>query len=75
MTSIPPWKFGLSDAEVRYARAQIGFQIHEAIKGRKLDNHEVAHVLGISPREVSDLLNGHFSRFATSKLLDLAKKL
>jgi len=66
---------GLTDADELYARAQIGFGVYKVLKGRKLKQREVADLLGIPQPEVSHLMNGHFSRFTTDKLLDFLKRL
>ena len=36
---------------------------------------EIAKLLGIAQPEVSHLMNGHYSRFTTDKLLDFLKRL
>ena len=61
---------GLTDADELYVRAQIGFGVFEILKNRKLKQREIAELLGIPQPEVSHLMNGHFSRFTTDKLLD-----
>jgi predicted XRE-type DNA-binding protein len=66
---------GLKDADELYARAQIGFGVFEILKNKKLKQREIAEVLGIPQPEVSHLMNGHFSRFTTDKLLDFLKRL
>jgi len=66
---------GLKDADELYARAQIGFGVFEILKHKKLRQREIAAVLGIPQPEVSHLMNGHFSRFTTDKLLDFLKRL
>lgn len=66
---------GLTDADELYARAQIGFGVYKVLKGKKLKQREVADLLGIPQPEVSHLMNGHFSRFTTDKLLDFLKRL
>ena len=42
---------------------------------RKLKQREIAALLGIEQPEVSHLMNGHFNRFTTDKLLDFLKRL
>ena len=42
---------------------------------RKLKQREIAELLAIKQPEVSHLLNGHFSRFTTDKLLDFLRRL
>jgi predicted XRE-type DNA-binding protein len=42
---------------------------------RKLKQREIALLLGIKQPEASHLMNGHFSRFTTDKLLDFLKRL
>ncbi|MGH9639535.1 MAG: helix-turn-helix domain-containing protein [Bryobacteraceae bacterium] len=66
---------GLKDADELFARAQIGFQVYKIVKARKLKQREIAALLGIAQPEVSHLMNGHFSRFTTDKLLGFLKRL
>ena len=66
---------GLTDADELYARAQIGFGVYRILKDKGLKQREIAELLGIPQPEVSHLMNGHFSRFTTDKLLDFLKRL
>lgn len=66
---------GLDDSDELFARAKIGFHIYQILKGKKLAQREIAALLGIKQPEVSHLMNGHFSRFTTDKLLDFLKRL
>jgi predicted XRE-type DNA-binding protein len=66
---------GLEDADELFARAQIGFCVFKILKERKLKQREVAALLGIAQSDVSHLMNGHFSRFTTDKLLSFLKRL
>ena len=66
---------GLEDADELYARSQIGFHVHSILNDRKLRQREIAALLGVKQPEVSHLMNGHFSRFTTDKLLDFLKRL
>src|SRR5215469_16214489 len=66
---------GLDDSDELYARAQIGFHVYKILKDKKLKQREIAGVLGIAQPDVSHLMNGHFSRFTTDKLLDFLKRL
>jgi predicted XRE-type DNA-binding protein len=66
---------GLKDADQLLARAQIGFHVFKILQERKLKQREIADVLGIAQPDVSHLMNGHFSRFTTDKLLDFLKRL
>lgn len=66
---------GLKDSGELYARAQIGVHVFTILKDRKLKQREIAGVLGIAQPDVSHLMNGHFSRFTTDKLLDFLKRL
>jgi predicted XRE-type DNA-binding protein len=66
---------GLEDSDELYARAQIGVHVFKIVKEKKLRQHEIAAVLGIAQPDVSHLMNGHFSRFTTDKLLDFLKRL
>jgi predicted XRE-type DNA-binding protein len=66
---------GLKDADQLLARAQIGFHVFRTLEGKKLKQREIANVLGIAQPDVSHLMNGHFSRFTTDKLLDFLKRL
>ncbi len=66
---------GLDDADELFTRAKLGFHVHQLLTQRKLKQREIAELLAIKQPEVSHLLNGHFSRFTTDKLLDFLKRL
>ena len=66
---------GLKDADQLLARAQIGFHVFNILEGQKLKQREIAEILGIAQPDVSHLMNGHFSRFTTDKLLDFLRRL
>lgn len=66
---------GLKDAEGLLARAQIGFHVYKILEEKKLKQREIANMLGIAQPDVSHLMNGHFSRFTTDKLLNCLKRL
>src|SRR5260370_41778911 len=66
---------GLEDAGELYTRAQIGVHVFKILKDKKLRQREVSGVLGIAQPDVSHLMNGHFSRFTTDKLLDFLNRL
>ena len=66
---------GLKDADQLLVRSQIGYHVHQILEGRKLKQREIASVLGVAQPDVSHLMNGHFSRFTTDKLLDFLKRL
>src|SRR5579859_1037220 len=66
---------GLADADELFARAQIGFFVFKILEGKKLKQRDIANVLGIAQSDVSHLMNVHFSRFTTDKLLDFLKRL
>ena len=66
---------GLEDADELFARAKIGFHVYQLLQDRKLKQREIVALLGIKQPEVSHLMNGHFNRFTTDKLLDFLKRL
>ena len=66
---------GLKEADQLLVRSQIGFHVFKIVEDRKLKQREIAGVLGIAQPDVSHLMNGHFSRFTTDKLLDFLKRL
>jgi predicted XRE-type DNA-binding protein len=66
---------GLEDSDELFARAKIGFHVYQILKAKKLAQREIASLLGIKQPEVSHLMNGHFSRFTTDKLLEFLKRL
>ena len=66
---------GLKDADQLLARARIGYHVFKILRDEKLKQREIAEVLGIAQPDVSHLMNGHFSRFTTDKLLDFLKRL
>ncbi len=66
---------GLDDAEELQIRAEIGYHVFGLLKKKKLKQRECAALLEIKQGEVSHLMNGHFSRFSTDKLLEFLKRL
>jgi predicted XRE-type DNA-binding protein len=66
---------GLADADELLARSKIGFCVHKILQEKKLTQREIGLLLGIKQPEVSRLMNGHFSRFTTDKLLDFLRRL
>lgn len=66
---------GLEDAEELQARGMIGYHLIQLLRAQNLKQREIATQLGIKQAEVSHLLNGHFSRFTTDKLLEFLKRL
>ena len=66
---------GLENAEELHARGLIGCHIVKLLKAKNQKQAELAFLLGVKQAEVSHLLNGHFSRFTTDKLLDFLKRL
>jgi predicted XRE-type DNA-binding protein len=66
---------GLKDSDELFGRAQIGFCVHKIVNGKNLKQREIAAVLGIAQSDVSHLMNGHYSRFTTDKLLDFFNRL
>ena len=65
----------LDDSDELFARSQIGFHVYQLIKHRGLKQREASKLLGIAQPDVSHLMNGHFSRFTTDKMLDFLKRL
>ncbi len=66
---------GIENAGQLLARAQIGYHVFKILTDKDLKQREIADVLGIAQPDVSHLMNGHFSRFTTEKLLDFLKRL
>src|SRR3974390_759587 len=65
----------LEDADELFTRSRLGFHLYEILTDRKLNQRDIATLLGIKQPEVSHLMNGHFSRFTTDKLLDFLRRL
>ncbi|TMC19028.1 MAG: XRE family transcriptional regulator [Chloroflexi bacterium] len=66
---------GLENAEELFMRANLGISVYQILKEKKLKQRVIAQHLGISQSDVSHLMNGHFDRFSTDKLLDFLKLL
>lgn len=66
---------GLRDADDLFARAQLGFHVYKILGERKLKHREMASILGIAQPDVSHLMNGHYGRFTTDKLLEFLRRL
>jgi len=65
----------LEDADELFMRSQIGFYVFKILEDRNLKQREIAALLGIAQPDVSHLMNGHFNRFTTDKLLTFLKRL
>jgi predicted XRE-type DNA-binding protein len=66
---------GLPEADELLSRAKLGFHVYELLKARGLKQKEMAALLGVKQPEVSHLMNGHFNRFTTDKLLEFLRRL
>lgn len=66
---------GLENAEELYIRGLIGCHVVKLLQERKLKQRELADLLGVKQAEISHLMNGHFDRFTTDKLLDFLRRL
>ena len=64
---------GLKDSDPLFARARLGFHVYKFLKAKRISQREIAALLKIKLPEVSHLMNGHFSRFTTDKLLEFLK--
>jgi predicted XRE-type DNA-binding protein len=49
--------------------------VFKILEEKRLKQRKNADLLGIAQPDVSHLMNGHFSRFTTDKLLDFLKRL
>lgn len=65
----------VENAEELQARAMIGYHVIQLLKDKNMKQRELAGLLGVKQAEISHLLNGHFSRFTTDKLLDFLKRM
>jgi predicted XRE-type DNA-binding protein len=66
---------GLDDADELFTRSRLGFHVYQILTDRKLKQRDIAALFGIKQPEVSHLMNGHFSRFTTDKLLSFLRRL
>ena len=72
-TSLPIWGWTMPTSGL-HGRSS-GFHVYQLLTARKLKQREIAELLGIKQPEVSHLMNGHFNRFTTDKLLEFLKRL
>lgn len=66
---------GLDDADELLTRGKIGIQVVRLLQRRNLKQQEITKILGITQREVSDLMKGEFQQFSEGKLLNFLKRL
>ena len=66
---------GLKDSDQFIVRSQVGFHVFKILEEKKLKRREITGVLGIAQSDASHLMNGHFNRFTTDKLLDFLRRL
>ena len=66
---------GFGNAEELYTRGLIGCHVVKLLNEKNMKQRELAELLNVKQAEISHLLNGHFDRFTTDKLLDFLKRL
>jgi predicted XRE-type DNA-binding protein len=66
---------GLPDANERLARSKLGFHVFKLLADKRITQREMAALLGVRQPEVSHLMNGHFNRFSSDKLLGFLERL
>lgn len=66
---------GLDDADELLTRGKIGIQVVRLLQRRNLKQQEISKILGITQREVSDLMKEEFQQFSEGKLLNFLKRL
>jgi predicted XRE-type DNA-binding protein len=66
---------GLDDADDLFARSKLGLVVFKLLEEKHMKQRDIADLLGIKQSEVSHLMNGHFNRFTTDKLLTFLKRL
>ncbi|MBE9146675.1 helix-turn-helix domain-containing protein [Planktothrix mougeotii] len=66
---------GLDDADELLTRGKIGIQVVRLLQRRNLKQQDISKILGITQREVSDLMKGEFQQFSEGKLLNFLKRL
>lgn len=60
---------GLENADELKAKTMLMIQIKRLVQTSKLKQTEIAHLLGLSQSNVSNLLNGKASGFSTDRLM------
>jgi predicted XRE-type DNA-binding protein len=48
----------------------MGYHVVKLLESRQLNENEIAQTLGMTPTDVSHLMNGHFSHFTIEKLFE-----
>jgi predicted XRE-type DNA-binding protein len=66
---------GHERADRMFTRSWLGANVYRILTDRKLTQREISALLGIKQSEVSHLMNGHFSRFTTDKMLEFLRSL
>lgn len=66
---------GLENADELLKKANLGIEINNLIKQRKLTQAQAAKILGIPPSRVTDLNSGKIFRFSLDRLVRFLGKL
>lgn len=68
---------GFSDAEAEQEllKADLAFEIHSILEGRKLTLAKAAKILGVDSSDVSRLKKGEFDRFSVERLFACLNRL
>lgn len=65
----------LENAEELHARALVGSHLVHILAEQQISQRTLAELLGIKQAEISHLMNGHFDRFTTDRLLAFLERL
>jgi len=66
---------GLENAEEMQTKGLIGCHVVELLSQKSMTQKELGKMLGVKQAEVSHLMNAHFDRFTSDKLMEFVRKL
>ena len=66
---------GLDDADELLTRAKLGHSVRMILEKKKLKQREIGQLLEIKQPEVSNLMNGRYTRFSPERLFGFLNKL
>ena len=65
----------LDNSEELQAKGLIGCHVVTILNEKSMKQRELSELLDVKQAEISHLLNGHFNRFTTDKLMDFLRRL
>ena len=66
---------GFENPELELAKARVVHVLHRLMEEKRLDNLAATQLLGTTPLEVDEILNGHWDDYTVDRLIQIVHRL